>query len=128
MQTKADQSIQFQVQQTMLAKEITKLNDQLVQLKGEIAKLSVQREKHNFSGILARIAATLPASVKCSAISLHGNGGEIEGVAMEYKDLPAFAASLKNDGLFKTATLHDIGRGPAETGNRFSYKIIFELN
>lgn len=126
---KAESAAQFQVQQDLLSKELASLSNQMVQLKSEVARLTEPRgQRSNFSTVLSRIATALPGSAKCRAIVLHAGSGEIEGVATEYKDLPDFVAALKKDGLCKQATLHDIDRAKAESGSRFSYKIIFELN
>jgi Tfp pilus assembly protein PilN len=128
IQNQIDQAAQFQVQQQILNRDILKLNEDLAKLQVELGGITaIQAEKRHFSQVLTRITQTMSPSMRCDSISFQGANGQIKGVALDYKDLPAFVDELKNDPLFKSAILKDIDRTLDQEQKRLTYSIAFEL-
>ena len=129
IQNQIDQAAQFQIQQQLLNRDIVKLNKELAKLQVEIGGITaIQTEKRHFSRILTRITQAMSPAMRCDSISFQGANGQMRGVALDYKDLPAFVEELKNDSFFKSAVLKDIDRTLEQERKRLTYKIAFELN
>ena len=129
IQNQIDQATQFQIQQQLLNRDIVKLNEGLAKLQVEIGGITaIQTEKRHFSRVLTRITQAMSPAMRCDSISFQGANGQMRGVALDYKDLPAFVEELKNDPLFKSAILKDIDRTLEQERKRLTYMIAFELN
>ncbi|MBA3004809.1 MAG: hypothetical protein FP813_13335 [Desulfurivibrio sp.] len=127
-QQRAGAIAETQTKIALLANSIKQQKDEKERLSGQAAKLtSIQERKKYFSRVLATIAATMPSSVRCEKIVFQKDGGQINGTAVQYRELPAFVKTLGNDPLFANVMLRDLDRSPDAKKADFTFTIAFQL-
>lgn len=88
---------------------------------------NIDLKKRLFSKILDRISISLPQSVRCSKLIMDKKGGEINGLALIYKDMPLLVRRLKNDPLFSAVELQDLNKTAENAQASFTFTITFNL-
>lgn len=121
-------SRQLQAEVQALSSRIKVLKEQKRQMESDADALAGPRSAdHHLSLALLKITEALPPSVKCEKIAFNNNSVQINGVALQYRDLPPLIKALKEDPLFKTAQLQDIDRDSKGNRGRLSFTIMLAL-
>lgn len=117
-----------QAKVAQLTGSIKQRQEEKERLSAEAAKLtSIQERKKYFSRMLAAIATTLPASIRCDNIIFTKDGGQIIGTASQYRELPGFVKELGAPPVFSNVVLRDLDRSPDAKKQDFTFTIAFQL-
>jgi Tfp pilus assembly protein PilN len=120
---------QLQAEVQALSARSKTLDEQKLQLEGDAGALAEPRAAgRRFSLALLKIAEALPPSVKCGRIAFNKNTAQLQGVALQYRDLPPLIKALKDDPLFTEAQLQDIDRDSQGAGDRLLFTIMLALD
>ncbi|MBU0728440.1 MAG: hypothetical protein KKE17_15260 [Proteobacteria bacterium] len=129
LESEINKAQQMQAMSQKLVSDIKILNNEEKQLRLLVERISEpKRKKKLYTQVLGGIIRSLPASIKCNTILLHGTTGQISGASAEYKDLPGLITSLNAQPYFRNAILKDIGKNPQSNTERFTFNVFFELS
>lgn len=112
---------QYSGQVEAARKRSTELDQQVRRVAEPVA------EKPAFSAVLAEISQAMPPSIRCNRITVRQDGGTIEGLAIQYRELPQLVNELRRNPRFSSLTLMGIERGGERLDGPFSFTIIFKL-
>ncbi|HCC54776.1 MAG TPA: hypothetical protein DEQ20_07625 [Desulfobulbaceae bacterium] len=112
---------QLNAQAETLRSEVTMTADQADRLAGHFFM------KPDFADILTEIGQVMPSSMRIDKITINRDGGNIEGQALHYQDLPQLADKLRRNSRFTSVLTKEIDRSGEAADSPFRFIITFQL-
>lgn len=117
-----------QAQVAQLSSNIKNLEDEEKQLRKVVSHLSnIPKKKQIFSELLFGLSEIMPSTIRCERIDLSERGGEIEGKATEYNDLPKFVNQINSLPRFSSASLNVLNQSDRKDMELLAFTIVFQL-